>query len=111
MSYPKYVLSEQLGANDYKTLLKKVKTRDDLPFRSRLLDLQQQWLKRKHRLDAFLLTPPATVETMAPSTNVRPQVILDPLVFEVSAIGSASEVLLTHENILCSAEENIGCLI
>jgi hypothetical protein len=56
-AYQKYVRNERLVADDLKVLLRKVKERDDSPLRSKIAELQQQWNKRKVRLDLFASTP------------------------------------------------------
>jgi hypothetical protein len=62
-AYQKYVNSERLTASDLRALIKKTKTqRDNSPVRSKMTELQEQWHRRKHRLDDFLLPVPQAVQ-------------------------------------------------
>jgi hypothetical protein len=71
-AFNKYSNNQQLTAADTRTLLKKVRHRDDSPLALRKVDLDQQWEKRKHRLDDFRITPAVPTQNIFVDAVVPP---------------------------------------
>jgi hypothetical protein len=105
-SYRKYRSNQRLLTTDLRTLLRRVRTADDPPIKSKLADMVEQWNALKHRLDDY--------DVNDINTNVRddneiapPNVFVDatPAVQQSSnAIVVGPQVLVPqpHENLLGS---------
>jgi mRNA-degrading endonuclease YafQ of YafQ-DinJ toxin-antitoxin module len=61
LSYQKFMNNHKLLATDMTNLLRKVRQPNDSPLRSKAHELQQQWEKRKHRFEDFLVNVPTPV--------------------------------------------------
>jgi hypothetical protein len=106
-AYQKYANNQRLAASDLRALIRKTKHhRDDSPVRSKMLELQEQWDRRKHRLDDFLLNnanelhePPAVLPNPVlelPGTNlpVPSGIFVEEHVEQ--PIGSADNILVNR---------------
>jgi hypothetical protein len=98
ISYKKYIGNEQLTVVDIRSMLKKIKERDDLPIASKKDDLYQQWEFRKHRLDAFRILPPLVQQPRIMGDDVEIPVhptgiFLD--LPEIQTMGSTTGILST----------------
>jgi hypothetical protein len=78
-SYRKYISNLPLSTTDMKTLIKRVKTKDDSPLRSRMVDIHQQWNRRKHRYDDFNVNSEAVPVNIGAATLPRELVLFEDL--------------------------------
>jgi hypothetical protein len=111
VAYRKYVKNERLLTVDIRSLLKRVKQPDDSPIKSKMVDLQAQWHRRKFRFDDFLLTseptPSTTNNDNVPGIFVQEQVENNSYTQTPGVIGSLHQNSATHENPEISIDENV----
>jgi hypothetical protein len=99
-SYHKYRTNQRLSTTDLRILLRRVRTADDPPVKSKLAEMVEQWNAWKYRLDDYDI-----------NTNINDNVIAPPNIFAdaTPAIQQSSnemdvepQVLVpeTHENLL-----------
>jgi hypothetical protein len=71
-TFQRYVSNQRMNATDYRTLLRRVKQKNDSPLRPKLDGLMQQWQQRKHRIEDFIVIP---VVAPTPVMEVVPPVV------------------------------------
>jgi hypothetical protein len=102
-SYQKYAKNLPLSTTDIRSLIRKVKHRDDSPLKTKTAELKQQWERRRHRLNDYFLNPQNVEPAVAQTTGVT---VEEMLIFDNSTAGNPLKNNLMSVDRSTSIDEN-----